>query len=82
MVRPGTSSLAAADQQLAVGVGGEAAVMDTQKKRQKKKLVRRPEMCKDEQEFRNYKDSQRQLVVQRHYKMMRQNQVNEMCVIF
>lgn len=77
MVRPGTSSLAAADQQLAVGVGGEAAVMDTQKKRQKKKLVRRPEMCKDEQEFRNYKDSQRQLVVQRHYKLMRQNQTVE-----
>lgn len=43
-------------------------------KKQKITLVRRPEMCKSEEEFRNYKDSLRQLVVTRHYKLMRQNQ--------
>lgn len=34
----------------------------------------RPKMCKDEEDFRNYRDSQRQLVVERHYKLMRENQ--------
>jgi len=34
----------------------------------------RPEMCKAEEDFRNYTDSKRQLVVQRHYRLMRTHQ--------
>jgi len=39
--------------------------------------VKRPQMCKDEEAFRNYNDSVRQLVVQRHYRLMRTFQTVE-----
>jgi len=70
MVRPEIETGA---HQTTMAVDARSKSQSTEKK-QKITLVRRPEMCKSEEEFRNYKDSLRQLVVTRHYKLMRQNQ--------
>jgi len=51
--------------------------MEAPAKKLKLMASQKPTMDKAEEEFRNYKDSARQQVVQRHYRLMRQNQTVE-----